>query len=363
MAKAGDPKSSRRKWQILWTTLVLALFSVFVLRTYLPLRNYFGTGIGNISSMSLSPDGKVLAMEAWNTMNSDLHELALLDVNSGKVKKAALPGMSFDLLWSPDGRFLVVNCGSEKGTLLLDSESGKVIRTLMLKSSWVAFHPDGSLWHLDYDDNTIWRNDLKGGAEQQLMGPCNPVHGLAVSPDGKRVILAWGGWNDVDPILLDATSFGKLDHWIDKGQGHINSMRFSFDGQHFFTSHSDPRTEGHVKVWNVGSGKVEYVISDLDPLNCDFKHIDISRDGRFLSATRKDRSFGIWSLELRRWIWTLPSEGTPQVWNTAVFSGDSRELWTPVQPNLAFIGTRAGALRKWDIERELKVRTNVSAHP
>ncbi|HSK30681.1 MAG TPA: hypothetical protein VLA17_12030, partial [Candidatus Limnocylindria bacterium] len=73
-----------------------------------------------------------------------------------------------------------------------------------------AWMPDGNsllylMAGLDYDNNTIFQQSIDGGEPREIGSvgdeEVSEVSGLSISPDGKSVIIAQGGWKH-DAVLL-----------------------------------------------------------------------------------------------------------------------------------------------------------------
>jgi hypothetical protein len=314
------------------------------------LKVTFAKDIDQVMSMSLSPDGRTIAMEAIQyRKNKDEHSLALLDLKTEKSRAFPLLGSMHHLAWSPDGRMIALDFLTADGVYLHETSTGKLLHHLNLPCQF-EFHPDGTLWYLLHKDNSLWRFHPNTGVSEPLIETCNPIHQFALSPDGKRIVFVWGGWDDVSLVVFDAGTLTRIAQWQDGNPSHIRDMRFSSDGRRFFSIHGDFANGGSVKVWNSGTGQLEYIIPNVETLHGDFSHFDISRDGRFLSAVRKDGPISIWSMEHQNWVWDMPKEGTITLWTNTLFSPDGSELWTLKQLSLSTSPWREGALRRWDLK-------------
>jgi len=290
----------------------------------LPKTELFGEGIENPHSMVLSPDGSTLAVEDLSNSNG----LTLLDIPSGKSRRCQLPGRPFHYCWSLDSRMIAADCGSDAGIAMIDAGTGKVFKTLNVCSHRLAFHPDGSLWNLDYRDNTLWRIDTHTWSSRSLIERCSPVQDFVISPDGKQILLAWGDYHKINPRILDPESGKMMDPWLGGDDPYIQGMKFSPDGRRLFTAHGYPAKQGRLKVWNAKTGQVEYEIPNLHSSNCDFEHFDLSPDGGFLSARDQENRPVIWSLDDRRWIWKAPGSALDLALAPSIFGPHGRELWT-----------------------------------
>jgi WD40 repeat protein len=249
--------------------------------------------------------------------------------------------------WSPDSRTLVAKCGGHDGFQFLSVPDAQVQWARELPAIHAVFHPDGSFWYLDYNDNTLWRVDLsKRTAEYRLLNACDPAQNFSISPDGKRIAVAWGGILGKEVMVLDTTTGQRVGHLSDQENLEIRDMRFTSDGKWLLTAHS-PGTKGSVKVWNLATCKLEYTIQDVFTLFFNFDNIALSPDGKYLAARSLEGKRQIWSLEARAWVWKKPEENFSSKMDPGVFSGDSKEFWTKAPMVFKAFGEPQGGLQRW----------------
>jgi WD40 repeat protein len=175
----------------------------------------------NLSSLALSPDGKVLAQAVYTLKDSRLDgiEVRRRDLSTGKAMPAlantAIKTMLNYLAFSPDGRTLA-GCDYEGNIRLWDTESAKARATLKQEDkrriAALAFSPDGRTLATAVGDRpgkdrepgliVLW--DVASGRQRlTLTGHTNAVLTVAYSPDGK--MLASGG-SDRTVRLWDMTA-------------------------------------------------------------------------------------------------------------------------------------------------------------
>jgi WD40 repeat protein len=186
------------------------------------------------SALALSPDGKTLAINVYDSKNIHLH-----DVATGKeLRRIPTEIETQGLAFSPDGKTIAGNFGDNLTVFFHDVETGKRARRIVGNRGNdfgrypfpFAFSPDGrhfvstvrqdevrlGLWDLSKGEETVW----EGGEEN--------IGSLAFSPDGEY--LAWTDREDVH--ILDVRARKQLPA-LKKAAG--NQLRFTPDGRYLVT--------------------------------------------------------------------------------------------------------------------------------
>src|SRR5262249_39554498 len=151
-------------------------------------------------SVAVSPDGrKILSGSSDRTM-------ILWDRESGRILRRFVGngGWIMSVAFSPDGRH-ALSGGEDKVMRLWDIESGAVVHEFRGHADWimrVAFSPDGRLAYSTGGASGIWSdgsdftvrawNVESGQQVGEMARHRQMVWGLAVSPDGRRIISAGG---------------------------------------------------------------------------------------------------------------------------------------------------------------------------
>ena len=278
-------------------------------------------GEGNVYSLALSPDGKVLAMSQGNANTVQMWDLASRLPLNERLKdfKGEDP-----VAFSPDGKTLAA--ADQNGTIrLLDLASRYTKKTLPGYGSRVeglAFSPNGRMLASANFDGTIQLWDLvrRQTSEEPMGGheAGNRNRSLAFSPDGKLLALA-----STDPAEglghLEAAGSGKVI-WVDADvtrkvrlwnvrtrqllepalSGHkkdVNCVAFSPDGKALASASTDKS----VRLWDVSSG--EALGEPLRGHTGAVWGVAFSPDGKMLASGSEDKSVRLWDVSSHKPIW------------------------------------------------------------
>ena len=228
-----------------------------------------------IQALTFSPDGQILAsgskdgtVKFWRVSDGTLiWSLSEVPEFADSV---------FSIVFSPDGKMLIVTSGGNNTITLRRLSDGALIREFVGHDQAVvsvAFSPDGSLLASASWDYTVrlWQvND--GKVRYVLEGHNDPVYGVAFSPDGKT--LASVGNSETGKLwkVSDGTLLSDFPGNDDKGAW---SIAFSPDGQML----ASRGYLGDVKLISASSGKVLHTLSTGEGLLLSFF---FSPDGRYL---------------------------------------------------------------------------------
>ena len=147
----------------------------------------------NISSLTFSPDGRMLA--SGSTANND-KTARLWDAATGQQLKLFRPpgdpyGDGVRVAFNDDGSTLATIWGWDLTILLYDTTSGQQLKALTGHTTGVyavAFSPDGDTLATGSFSGTIrlW-DPVKGSLQKILIGHTDVVKSLAFSPDGNTL--------------------------------------------------------------------------------------------------------------------------------------------------------------------------------
>ncbi|WP_013322705.1 hypothetical protein [Gloeothece verrucosa] len=302
----------------------------------------------SVTSVSFSPDGKILASGSWDKT------IKLWDVQTGQEIRT-LSGHNdsvYSVSFSGDGKILA--SGSRDKTIKLwDVQTGKEISTLSGHNDSVysvSFSPDGKILASGSGDKTIKLWDVQTGQEiRTLSGHNDSVYSVSFSPDGK--ILASG--SGYKTIKLWDVQTGQEIRTLSGHNDSVLSVSFSGDGK-ILASGSRDKT---IKLWDVQTGQE---IRTLSGHNDSVLSVSFSGDGKILASGSWDKTIKLWDVQTGQLIRTLSGHN----------DGVSSVSFSPIPPSpvtkggaggILASGSRDTSIKLWDVQTGQLIRT-LSGH-
>jgi WD40 repeat protein len=321
-----------------WTSVGLIIFACSLCWAQKPELVVQTGHSGQIFSVAVSPDGKILASGSFD------HNIKLWDVSTG-VELRVLTGHSFvveSVAFSPDGKTLA-SASWDRTAKLWDVSTGAVMFTFKGHSAVVnsvAFSPDGKILATGSADHTIRLWDASSGAELRLLKghaaeddtSIAGIPSVAFSPDGK--ILASGG--DDHTVRIWDVSTGALLHTLTGHTAVVHSVAFSPDGNVLVSGSGDH----FVKLWDVAKG-VE--LRTLPAFPSYVASVAFSPDGKILAIAGGDKTITLWDVPTGKELRTL--KGHPYSVESVAFS-----------PNGKTLASGYEAVRLWDVSTGAELR-------
>jgi WD40 repeat protein/serine/threonine protein kinase len=238
---------------------------------------------GSHYSVAFSPDGKRLASPGGGGVR-------VWDAQTGQ-ELLFLKGAGYDIAFSPDGKRLASG-GSGWGTTLRiwDLQTGQEIRTLKGGSRRVVFSPDGQRLASSAPDNSVKVWDVQQDQEHRTL-QASGEGSIAFSPDWRRLARAASD----NTVQVREVQTGQLILTLKGHTVPVHGLAFSPDGKRLASGGGGerlpgggfsrgPRSQGEVKVWDAQTGQE---LLSFNGLTGAAWNVAFSPDGKRLASDLK----------------------------------------------------------------------------
>ncbi|MBF0271108.1 MAG: hypothetical protein HQL98_03380 [Magnetococcales bacterium] len=225
---------------------------------------------GALYALAFSPDGRTVAVAGQTCPEwEDTFCIYLIDIRGGQVRRRILnlPEAVTHMAFSPNGAFLAAVFGEKAGMRAYSIPNGTQVyasEPYDAPSNWVDFAPDGRLVTTAYDGGVrLYDANFRPRLAMQMAKEAKP-HGVAFSPDGKRIAV---GFRDRPTVAVLSAEDLRLTHLPDVSgvSDNLWTVAWSHDGKTLYAGggHSD-KGRSLIRWWNQGgepdaSGRGDYV--------------------------------------------------------------------------------------------------------
>jgi RNA polymerase sigma factor (sigma-70 family) len=201
------------------------------------------------------------------------------------------PGIHLtNVIFFRDGKRILVNAVDNDSLLIMDIETGKVVKEFAQHPDHVptvALSPD-ERWVLEgnWDGRLRLWDIASGKLLRTFSGPDGKIYKVAFSPDGRRALA--GALEDHAVYVWDVGT-GKELRRFEGHARHVDWVAFSPDGRRALSCGPDQT----VRLWHVETGmELRRLFGHTDRVTC----VAFSTDGRYAISGGYDKAVRLWRL-------------------------------------------------------------------
>jgi YVTN family beta-propeller protein len=217
--------------------------------------------------VAVSPDGTLAVVSNYGAKEPG-NSLTVIDIPARRKREDLDLGehkRPHGIAWLKDGKHVVVTSEASKALLVVDVESGTVVRALETQSDishMVALTPDSSrAFVANIGSGSITAFDLREQKSGTNLGTGAGSEGLDVSPDGREV---WVASRQADTVSVVNTAKLKVVATLESKAFPIR-VKFTPDGKYVLVSHA---RSGDVAVYDARSKKeLRRIKMDVGPVD------------------------------------------------------------------------------------------------
>lgn len=252
--------------------------------------------LGDVDSIAFSPDGETFVSAGWASKSKRNKEIFLWDLRTMKKLRHFCGncghfGSVSSVAISPDGKILATG-GGDKTIKLWNLQTGEILNTLPGHTSFVdsvAISPNGRILATSSRDRTIKLWNLPTGEFiKEFSDDKNSTNWgfyIAISPDGQTLATH----NKDSSIKLWDLQTGEPLNRTFLPSHSQSSIAFSADSQNLATGGED----NTVKIWEVSTGQLLHTLTGHS--NMVFA-VAFSPDGKIIASGGADSTIKIWCL-------------------------------------------------------------------
>lgn len=277
-----------------------------------------------------SPDGKHLAslgfdgVRVWDLQTRRMIYTYLLTIGPFYT------GDYESLIYSPDGKNVLIMNTRTKSIVVLDAHTGKLIRTIKeYKSTQFAAFIQNGQYLLTSNGDWVSIRDIKTDTLISLRRIGYYTNNMNISSDKKHLIFTCYDASYSNNICIWDIEKGKLIQTIIAGISQTNFVTYSPDDKLAASADRDKQ----VRIWDIETGRVVQILKgNREPV----LSVAFSPNGEFVASAGEDQTVRIWNLASGKllntlkghtddvnyvayspngkWVVSASSDGTVRVW-------------------------------------------------